>query len=370
MKIHARNDLSTLISDGQLYWAGDNRKYPLGNIGQQSTSFQTNSVPKFPAKLFSIALGEEHSVVRSINGHVYGAGKRSNIFSTQEHFADHIRREPLTDFHNITTRSGYEVSPFTECGPHQSVIIWQRGAEKVFSAAWGLDSYNVQLFDNGFDDIKTFQRLVFSDEVNIISTAFNQEQIVYVIQVGTQYQLWSQNNYLDQAHSNEITYPPGLMAKLQIERFNPAIRPIIALFSGKMLLAQNNELFSLNSGTTLVREKSFEHNIVAIECGAEHLLVLLGNGSLYAKGCNQYGQLGAPEFGHELAQFKKVDHIKDVTQVSCGRHHTLVLANDIVYSAGKNHKGQLGLGRISERETHFQEVSIAPIAPEKACSIQ
>lgn len=89
-----------------------------------------------------------------------------------------------------------------------------------------------------------------------------------------------------------------------------------------------------------------------VACGAQHTLVLLTDGRLFAMGDNEYGQLGIkrdetsedncmvtpvliPSFGTE----------KNVKQIGCGDDFSAALTttND-VYTWGRNQLGQLGLG--------------------------
>eukprot|EP01124_Arcella_intermedia_P005043 TRINITY_DN12936_c0_g1_i1.p1 TRINITY_DN12936_c0_g1~~TRINITY_DN12936_c0_g1_i1.p1 ORF type:complete len:447 (-),score=61.37 TRINITY_DN12936_c0_g1_i1:823-2163(-) len=83
---------------------------------------------------------------------------------------------------------------------------------------------------------------------------------------------------------------------------------------------------------------------VSIALGQEHSLVLLGNGTLYGWGANQYGQLGT---GDELDRLNpvKVSGVGKIKQVACGAFHSMaLLKSGEVFTWGCNQIGQLGTG--------------------------
>lgn len=97
-----------------------------------------------------------------------------------------------------------------------------------------------------------------------------------------------------------------------------------------------------------------------IAAGANHLMAITADGQLYSWGCGEQGQLGrrvlerhkllglrptniTPRFGRSRAH---------VAKVVCGAYHTLVIGVDgSVWAMGLNNYGQLGLGDHEERIT-------------------
>ncbi|KAB5581407.1 hypothetical protein PHYPO_G00175320 [Pangasianodon hypophthalmus] len=87
---------------------------------------------------------------------------------------------------------------------------------------------------------------------------------------------------------------------------------------------------------------------VFISCGEEHTAVLTKSGLMLVFGSGRYGQLGHNSFRdehqpHVVAEFWG----SKVSQIVCGRHHTLALveSSNTIYSFGCGEQGQLGNGQ-------------------------
>ncbi len=68
---------------------------------------------------------------------------------------------------------------------------------------------------------------------------------------------------------------------------------------------------------------------------------------MFTFGAGMYGQLGHGQLGHEYLPRKIPDLMgSEVTQITCGRCHTLVYlsSNKRLYSFGLGGNGQLGIG--------------------------
>ena len=90
----------------------------------------------------------------------------------------------------------------------------------------------------------------------------------------------------------------------------------------------------------------------AISCGAEHTIAITPE-DVITWGSNEYGQCGhgdKAETDWVKPRSIKMLHEQMVTQVICGRFHTLcVTATSQVYAWGRNSSGQLGLGDTQDR---------------------
>ncbi|XP_007439326.3 E3 ISG15--protein ligase HERC5-like, partial [Python bivittatus] len=99
--------------------------------------------------------------------------------------------------------------------------------------------------------------------------------------------------------------------------------------------------------------KALEHKkTVFISCGGEHTAVLSKDGSVSTFGAGCFGQLGHNSTRNELFPRLVAELFgAQVTQVACGRWHTLVYIPALgeVYSFGYGAKGQLGEGRKSDQ---------------------
>ncbi|KAI7810832.1 putative E3 ubiquitin-protein ligase HERC4 [Triplophysa rosa] len=89
-----------------------------------------------------------------------------------------------------------------------------------------------------------------------------------------------------------------------------------------------------------------------ISCGGEHTATLSKGGTVFTFGSGVFGQLGHNSFKDEhlprvVAEFWS----SEVSQVTCGRHHTLVLvaSSKRIYSFGCGTQGQLGNGQMTNQ---------------------
>ncbi|XP_061576509.1 probable E3 ubiquitin-protein ligase HERC6 [Cololabis saira] len=83
-----------------------------------------------------------------------------------------------------------------------------------------------------------------------------------------------------------------------------------------------------------------------ISCGESHTAVLTESGGVYTFGEGSHGQLGHNSSTNEVRP-RLVDGLGGpVSQIACGRHHTLVLSSSgRVWAFGNGDKGQIGTGQ-------------------------
>ncbi|XP_047009907.1 probable E3 ubiquitin-protein ligase HERC3 isoform X1 [Ictalurus punctatus] len=87
--------------------------------------------------------------------------------------------------------------------------------------------------------------------------------------------------------------------------------------------------------------------VVYICCGEEHTAALTKDGGLFTFGNGSRGQLGHDSTNNEPLPRRVLELMgTEVSQIACGRHHTLafVSSTGLVYAFGCNAQGQLGLG--------------------------
>lgn len=95
----------------------------------------------------------------------------------------------------------------------------------------------------------------------------------------------------------------------------------------------------------------FNKSIKYLECGAYHTVAVSDSGEVYTWGRGDVQQLGLPsekmlkdEIGSCVLRPTKVKWIKDAVSIACGEAHTLILLkNGTVFAFGWNEDGQLGL---------------------------
>lgn len=89
-------------------------------------------------------------------------------------------------------------------------------------------------------------------------------------------------------------------------------------------------------------------DIVAIAAGYDHCVTLKNDGTVWAWGYNQEGQVGDGTFGPQHPSPSPATGLSTVIAIAAGDHHTLALLNDGTVSAwGVNNFGQLGNDTVS-----------------------
>ncbi|XP_047189994.1 probable E3 ubiquitin-protein ligase HERC3 isoform X2 [Scophthalmus maximus] len=96
--------------------------------------------------------------------------------------------------------------------------------------------------------------------------------------------------------------------------------------------------------------------VVYISCGDEHTAALTKDGGLFTFGDGSWGQLGHGSTNNELLPRRVLELMgTEVSQITCGRHHTLafVPSSGMVYAFGCNSHGQLGIGILGDARSPF-----------------
>ncbi len=83
--------------------------------------------------------------------------------------------------------------------------------------------------------------------------------------------------------------------------------------------------------------------------------MLESNGSIWATGRNDNGQLGQNNLTHNILPQQMVDangnEIKEIKEISAGAYHTIALKEDnTVYTTGYNNCGQQGDGTTTDKK--------------------
>ena len=110
-----------------------------------------------------------------------------------------------------------------------------------------------------------------------------------------------------------------------------------------------NEVTSLPQGTVVIQ----------MVAGREHTMILAENGTVFACGCNDYGQLGLSG-DYKLNTFNAINlGNKKVKQVVAGSDHTIILTKEnTVFACGNNTYGQLGLNNKNESKNIFTKINL------------
>ncbi|XP_042617089.1 probable E3 ubiquitin-protein ligase HERC3 [Cyprinus carpio] len=104
--------------------------------------------------------------------------------------------------------------------------------------------------------------------------------------------------------------------------------------------------------------------VVYISCGEEHTAALTKEGGLFTFGNGSRGQLGHDSTRNEPLPRRVMELMgTEVSQIACGRHHTLafVPSTGLVYAFGCNTQGQLGTGLRGNAKSPLPVGNIQPL---------
>ena len=111
---------------------------------------------------------------------------------------------------------------------------------------------------------------------------------------------------------------------------------------------------STTSRTTPVKASGLSE-IVAITAGLSHTVALKADGTVWAWGDNSFGQLGDGTTTFRRTTPVQVSSLSEVSAIAAGHGHTVALKNDgTVWAWGWNNFGQLGDGTTTRRTSPVQ----------------
>lgn len=103
--------------------------------------------------------------------------------------------------------------------------------------------------------------------------------------------------------------------------------------------------------------------VTDISMGRYHAAALTSDGSLWMWGINSNGELGQGTFGGYAETPVRVTDLSNVVDVECGMSHTLALrADGTLWACGWNQYGQLGDGTLVNRSRFVQVTGLADVA--------
>jgi alpha-tubulin suppressor-like RCC1 family protein len=136
---------------------------------------------------------------------------------------------------------------------------------------------------------------------------------------------------------------------------------------GSLWAMGNNNFGQLGDGTTdndnyntNFPEQIVASNVTAIAAGVFHSLFLKSDGSLWAMGNNNFGQLGdgTTDNGNYNTNLPEQIVASNVTAIAAGRFHSLFLKSDgSLWAMGYNASGQLGDGTYNQTNRPKQIVA-------------
>ncbi|HPY88871.1 MAG TPA: InlB B-repeat-containing protein, partial [Spirochaetota bacterium] len=129
--------------------------------------------------------------------------------------------------------------------------------------------------------------------------------------------------------------------------------------NGSLWAWGNNQYGQLGDGTTTNRSSPVQigggsTDWASVSCGQYHTVAIKSNGSLWAWGFNNSGQLGDETTANKSSPVQ-IGVSMDWASVSCGQYHTVAIkSNGSLWAWGRNNSGQLGDGTTTNKSSPVQ----------------
>jgi len=212
---------------------------------------------------------------------------------------------------------------------------------------------------------------------NVVRLYANYDYILALKDDGTVW-AWGKNQYGQLGDGTNITrYEPvqvknlsGIVDIIVGKDQNQGDYAIARRHDGTLWAWGRNNNGYLGDGTTedryipvkLVDENKSELNgIISVKLGRNYILALKDDGTVWAWGKNEYGQLGDGTNTQSLLP-KKVNNLSGVITISTGDYHSLALKDDgSIWSWGNNSEGQLGNNGVTNSNIPVKVVGLSNV---------
>jgi alpha-tubulin suppressor-like RCC1 family protein len=333
-----RSHTMILLGDGSLYAAGCNNYGQYGNgTGAAGSSSSPSRVMSGVAAVFA---GAEHNLFLKSDGSLWGAGY--NSFGQL----------------GCGTTESYEYTAVQVSGMTGGVAAVSAGFEhsmilKADGGLWGTGKNNGQLGYSGADRSTPLQIMT---GVAAVSAGYYHTMILK-----TDGSLWATGDdyygQLGDGHTlTSVSTPFQLMTGVAAVSAG-SFHTMILKTDGSLWATGYNHFGQLGDGTTTDRSTPVQvmTGVAAVSAGGEvssHTMILKTDGSLWATGDNDSGQLGD---GTTTNRSTPVQVMSGVVAVFAGGIHSLILkADGSLWATGNNYYGQLGDGTTTKRITPVQ----------------
>ncbi|XP_039277120.1 probable E3 ubiquitin-protein ligase HERC4 isoform X2 [Nilaparvata lugens] len=342
--------LSTTTASMFCWGNTTNGELGLGGIEDQHILVPRELNFKEANKVHYVACGKSHSVLITESGQIFSCG--SNDFGQLGH------SKPQTRFEEVDRLNNYVITKVS-CGDHHSAAANEWG--EVYT--WGKNSH-------GQLGYLTAENLNEPKIVKHIATCF-----VVQISCGSNHCLaltnsgdlysWGANEWgqLGIGHKTNLHIPTKIpyFAGIPLAFIASGDNHSFALSKSGAVFGWGKNCFGqlgLNSDqnqsvpTNLKTLRSIRVKYIA--CGEDFSVFLTQDGGVFTCGAGQYGQLGHGSLSNEILPRKVLELMgSTVTQISCGRRHTLafVPSRGRVYAFGLGGAGQLGSRAVLNSNT-------------------
>uniref|UniRef100_A0A8C7RE28 HECT and RLD domain containing E3 ubiquitin protein ligase 4 n=1 Tax=Oncorhynchus mykiss TaxID=8022 RepID=A0A8C7RE28_ONCMY len=295
-----RRHTTFLLGDGTVYTCGCN---DIGQLGHEKSRKKPEQVVALDAQnIVAVSCGEAHTLALNDKGQVFAWGLATDGQLGLANFEECVRVP-----RNIKSLSDVEIAQVA-CGYRHSHALSRGG--QVYS--WGQNRYGqlgLGVAGQGISTPQVIQSL----------------QGIPFIQISA-----------GGAHSFALTFS-GAVFGWGRNKF------------GQLGLNDNNDRYYPAQLKSLRSQR-----VIYICCGEDHTAALTKEGGVFTFGAGGYGQLGHNTTNHEINPRKVFELMGNVvTQISCGRQHTLAFipSSGKMDSFGLGGNGQLGTRSTSNRNS-------------------
>ncbi|XP_070697614.1 probable E3 ubiquitin-protein ligase HERC4 isoform X1 [Pempheris klunzingeri] len=289
-----------LLEDGTVYTCGCN---DLGQLGHEKSRKKPEQVVALDAQIIvAVSCGESHTLALNDKGQVFSWGLGSDGQLGLNNFEECVRVP-----RNIKSLSDVQIAQVA-CGYWHSHALSRGG--QVFS--WGQNRYGqLGLGING-QSISTPQIIQSLQGIPFAQISAGGAHSFALTLSGAVFG-WGRNKFgqLGLNDSNDRCFP-ALLKSLRSQR------------------------------------------VIYVSCGEDHTAALTKLRGVFTFGAGGYGQLGHNCSNHEINPRKVFELMGNVvTQISCGRQHTLAFtpSSEKMYSFGLGGNGQLGTRSTCNRKS-------------------
>ena len=291
-----------LKTDGSLWCCGQNNYGQLGLGDTSSRNTFTQVTTNINNDVTQVACGDNHTIIQKKDGTLWGCGL--NTYG-QLGLGNNTNQ---TTFTRITNNINNDVKQIA-CGFNHTFVLKNDGS------LWGCgyNSYG-QLGLNNTTDKTSFTQVTPNINNDVKQIACGTYHTVILKTDGS---LWGCGyNYYNQLGLSD---------------------------------SANKHMF-VNITTNI------NNDVKQIACGQYHTFILKNDGSIWGCGYNLYGQLGLSHTNDMNTFTKVVTNINsEVKQIACGFNYTFIIKNDgSLWACGRNNYGQLGLNSVSDKTTFTQ----------------
>ena len=336
-----------LESDGSLWAMGYNYYGQLGDGTTDGGNYETNRPEQIVANnVTAIAAGGNFSLFLKSDGSLWAMGKNNNGELGDGTYNNTNRPEQIVASNVTAIAAGSDHSLFLKSGGS----LWAMGY-----------NYNGQLGDGTYNNTNRPEQIVAS---NVTAIAAGGNHSLFLKSNGS---LWAMgyNNWgqLGDGTYNNTNRPEQIMAT--------NVTAIAAGAGHSLFLKKDGTLWGMgwnfygqlgdgtygvgypNNGISRPEQTALilATNVAAIAAGGDHSLILKSDGSLWAMGYNNWGQLGdgTTDGGYYETNLPEQIVASNVTAIAGANYHTLFLKSDgSLWAMGYDNYGQLGDGTFNQ----------------------